>query len=362
MSGVGASAPGRVCLFGEHQDYLGLPVVAAAISLRISAEAEPAADGLLHIELPDIGESAVIDPNAPQEYQTRRDYLRSCVAVLQRRGCSWPRGYRVRISGSIPIRAGVSSSSAMVVMWIRFLLSISNDPAPIEAEELARLGHMAEVVEFGEPGGMMDHFCAAMGGLLIISTVPPYGAERIEADLDGIVLGDSLEPKATIETLARVRSEVGEGIRLMRERLPGFDLAHASLEEAEPHLSAIPQGPARRLRANLVNRDLTRAAIADLRKGDLSRLGPLLLAHHEQLRDGLDLSTPKVERMLGAALAAGAQGGKINGSGGGGCMYVYAPGRSDAAAEAIRSVGGVPLVVSVAPGARSDQPEDSLLR
>ncbi|MEC7694207.1 MAG: galactokinase family protein, partial [Bacteroidota bacterium] len=22
-------APGRVCLFGEHQDYLGLPVIAA---------------------------------------------------------------------------------------------------------------------------------------------------------------------------------------------------------------------------------------------------------------------------------------------------------------------------------------------
>ena len=26
-------APGRVCLFGEHQDYLGLPVIAAAIPL-----------------------------------------------------------------------------------------------------------------------------------------------------------------------------------------------------------------------------------------------------------------------------------------------------------------------------------------
>ena len=30
------STPGRICLFGEHQDYLGLPVLAMAISLRIN--------------------------------------------------------------------------------------------------------------------------------------------------------------------------------------------------------------------------------------------------------------------------------------------------------------------------------------
>ena len=32
--------PGRICLFGEHQDYLGLPVIAMAISLRISIVGE----------------------------------------------------------------------------------------------------------------------------------------------------------------------------------------------------------------------------------------------------------------------------------------------------------------------------------
>ncbi len=349
-----AGAPGRICLFGEHQDYHGLPVVAAAISLHMRAEAEEAPDGLLTIELPDIGESLVIDPNATQEYQSARDYLRSSVAVLQRRGYGWPRGYRVRITGTIPIRAGVSSSSAMVVMWLQFLMAISDRPVAVDAEELARLGHLAEVVEFGEPGGMMDHFCAAMGGLLCITTVAPYSAERLSAPIDGIVLGDSLEPKATIETLARVRSEVGEGMRLMREKLPDFDLARTSLDEAEEHLGSMPAGPARRLRANLVNRDLTRAALADLRRGDVSRLGPLLLAHHEQLRDGLDLSTPKVERMLAAAVGAGALGGKINGSGGGGCMYAYAPGKTEAVADAIRGVGGAPIIVSVAPGAWSE--------
>ncbi|HAO48430.1 MAG TPA: GHMP kinase, partial [Runella sp.] len=38
------STPGRICLFGEHQDYLGLPVVAAAISRRISIEGGKSSD------------------------------------------------------------------------------------------------------------------------------------------------------------------------------------------------------------------------------------------------------------------------------------------------------------------------------
>ena len=28
-------APARICLFGEHQDYLGLPVIASAINLKL---------------------------------------------------------------------------------------------------------------------------------------------------------------------------------------------------------------------------------------------------------------------------------------------------------------------------------------
>ena len=37
-----SSAPGRICLFGEHQDYLGLPVIAMAVDLRFYIEYEPA--------------------------------------------------------------------------------------------------------------------------------------------------------------------------------------------------------------------------------------------------------------------------------------------------------------------------------
>ena len=44
--------------------------------------------------------------------------------------------------------------------------------------------------------------------------------------------------------------------------------------------------------------------------------------------------------MLEAALNAGAYGGKINGSGGGGCMFAYAPDNPEKVAEAIKNAGG----------------------
>lgn len=352
MEELQASAPGRVCLFGEHQDYLGLPVIAAAISLRICATGRRSRTRTIEIDMPDIRQHATLLPNEKQEYQQGRDYLRSSVTVLQRRGLTWSSGWDVVVRGEIPINAGVSSSSALVVMWLRFLIAISDQQPDIAPEDLARLAHEAEVIEFGEPGGMMDHFCAAVGGVLYIDTRPPYVSERLPVQLEGIVLGNSNQPKATLETLAARRADVAEGIRMLRTHMPQFDLATTDLAEVEPLLARLPERPARRLRANLINRDLTRQALHALRRGDATGLGPLLLRHHQQLRDGLDLSTPRIEAMLEAAMRAGALGGKVNGSGGGGCMFAYAPGHEEDVAEAMRRAGGTPYIVHVADGAR----------
>ena len=197
----------------------------------------------------------------------------------------------------------------------------------------------------------MDHYCAALGGALWIDTHPPFLAERLSLPLTGIVLGHSLEPKATIETLRSTRKEVTEAMEQIKRTLPDFSLATTPLAQAEEALNALSPNLRRRLYANLRNRDLTLEAKASIPSGDKAVLGKLLYAHHEQLRDGLDLSTPKIERMMDAALEAGALGGKINGSGGGGCMFAYAPGCEEAVAEAMRREGGVPYIVRVDEGA-----------
>lgn len=337
------SAPGRICLFGEHQDYLGLPVIAAAIDRRIQAEVNfSAPNSLWHLHLPDTNEDIELKPSQEQVYQHSRDYLRAGINVLRRQGARFDTGATIRISGNIPMQAGVASSSAMVIMWLRALCELSTPPLTPDPETLARWGHQTEVLEFHEPGGMMDHFCAALGGVLFIDTQPPFRAERLPIALTGIVLADSLQPKATVEVLAATRREVTEGVQLVKETMPHFDLHTTTLEEAEEALKRIPKRNARRVRANLINRDLTRRAYQILQTDgwQAQTLGDLLLAHHAQLRDGLDVSTEKIERMLDAALRAGALGGKVNGSGGGGCLFAYAPGREQEVVEAFQSAGG----------------------
>ena len=74
--------------------------------------------------------------------------------------------------------------------------------------------------------------------------------------------------------------------------------------------------------------------------------------HHSRLRDHLNVSTPKIEAMIDAANEAGAVGCKINGSGGGGCMFAYAPGKASTVADAIESVGGKAFLINADEGTK----------
>jgi mevalonate kinase len=63
---------------------------------------------------------------------------------------------------------------------------------------------------------------------------------------------------------------------------------------------------------------------------DLAKdLGMLAGSAMDRLR-ALGLSTPAMDFLLQAALAAGAQGGKLSGAGGGGALFAIAPDRSTA--------------------------------
>jgi len=140
---ISISAPGRICLFGEHQDYLGLPVIAMAINLYIKITGKPhqstrtGGDKIFHIDLPDTKDEENINYSKEIEYIRERDYFRSAVNILKRQGVKFPYGYDCVLHGTIPIKAGTSSSSALCVAWTKFLLTIANDPRKDDAVQIA---------------------------------------------------------------------------------------------------------------------------------------------------------------------------------------------------------------------------------
>ena len=166
---ISVSAPGRICLFGEHQDYFGLPIIAAAIDLRINIQGTRRDDPLLRIDLPDLGEQEEISLEEDLVYRKERDYLRSAVNVLKRKGVQSATGWDCRIQGTIPINAGTSSSSALVIAWTKFLLEAAREKTLNDPETIAELGFLAEVAEFKEPGGKMDHYASSLGGIVNVS-------------------------------------------------------------------------------------------------------------------------------------------------------------------------------------------------
>jgi galactokinase len=108
------------------------------------------------------------------------------------------------------------------------------------------------------------------------------------------------------------------------------------------------------LRGTLRNHAITKTALGllDATAVDHEAVGRLLTEHQAVLRDVLRISTAKIDRMLDAALKAGAAGGKINGSGGGGCMFAYAPEHPERVAEAIEREGGKAYVITADVGTR----------
>lgn len=350
------STPGRICLFGEHQDYLHLPVVAAAISLRISITGKRRNDRVIHIELPDISRAEIINLDEPISYFKERDYFKSSLNVLLRKGFTFSGGFDCVVHGKIPINAGTSSSSALIVTWINFLTRMSAQCSVLQPEQLAQYAYEAEVLEFSEPGGMMDHYSTSIGGIISIDFIPEISVQRINTSLKSFVLGNSNEPKDTKFILANVKNRIIEIDSMLKKIDHNFSLLSIHKDALSDYRKYITEAQFTQLEGTIENRDITRMARSELQKvnPDHHKIGGLLTKHQNVLRGILGISTPKINRMIEAAVNAGAYGAKINGSGGGGCMFAYAPKDPGKIKEAVEAAGGEAFIVEPDEGSREN--------
>ncbi|KAA3614668.1 MAG: GHMP kinase [Calditrichaeota bacterium] len=351
---IEVAAPGRIGLFGEHQDYLGLPTITAAINLKVSIQGKLRNDNLFKIYLPDIKSSeqfSIPQKNQQLSYIKKRDYFRSVFNVLLRNGARFENGWDCTVQGNIPINSGTSSSSALCVAWTRFLIKANSIQKPefIDPAFIGRLAYLAEVEEFGEPGGMMDHYASAVGGVLYQDFAKKTNLQKLPVKLGTFVLGDSLEAKDTLGILNRVKLGVLEAVNIIKKIDSDFELEDCSLSEIKNHKTILSKLQTELLHGAVINRDITKDALELLNSKhfDEKRFGLLMTEHQKILNEKLKISTPKINQMLKAAINAGAYGGKINGSGGGGCMFVYAPENAEEIAKAIEACGGKAYIITI---------------
>ena len=336
-------SPGRICLFGEHQDYLDLPVISMAISLHSTIIGRKIKSRKIIIHKKKIGkiESFSLDD---LQYTKKRDYFKSGVVSCLKEGLEFSNGLEVEIESNIPMQAGCGSSSSIMVGWIYMLSKMSNQSVDWNPEKIGKLAYSAEVLNFNEPGGMMDQYSSALGGLICLNSQPNISFEKLNPSLGSFILADSLDPKDTMGILSKCKKLRSKIINKISDNILDFDLSNSTFDQIKPFLN---DKEAFLMKGTLHNRDLLWKGLAVLKNKPLDHIafGNLLYDEHKVLRDVLGISTTKIENMMKAAMDAGALGGKITGSGGGGCMFVYATEKKEKIMSAIRGQGGAPYLV-----------------
>ncbi len=313
-------------MLGEHQDYLGLEVISGALSLHVELIATPIEAKRFDLNLTSICRNRTFFLEHIPDSSGPRDYLASGLRLMIQAGYRFSRGYQIEIRGNLPIGKGVSSSSAMCVAWIKMLSLIADRPLDLDPLTNARMAFETEVVTFGEPGGMQDHVASAFGGLIhmdfrngrdrpILTELPVPSGEWL--------LVDSGSTKETLGMLQSIRSDVESALKRLESKHPAIHPALLELSRIPQEIRRDPLN--RRLIATLINRNLVRASRDRMvTTGRDERLGVMLKTHHRILSKMLGSSSDRIDRLCTTALELGASGAKVIGSGGGGCVLVYA--------------------------------------
>ncbi|PJB19101.1 MAG: galactokinase [Flavobacteriaceae bacterium CG_4_9_14_3_um_filter_33_16] len=349
-------APGRTCLFGDHQDYLGLPVIACAISRNITLTAIENGLRIFDINKPDINQKRIINIDEEIVDIKKGDHLLYALKVLKRYDCIPNKGYDIEITGNLPINAGTSSSSALVVSWVNFLIEAFGINIEVTSEIISQIAYESEVLEQGAPGGKMDQYSIGVGNIVYLETGDDFSCETIHTPIDGIIIGESGIPKETMGLLSELRGKTWLAIHQVKNKIHDFDIKKAKIEELKKYLNYVPDDMQGYLYAAITNHDITQKAYLEFKKElpDFKKIGDLMNQHHNILKNVLKITVPRIDDMIKGALDAGAYGAKIVGSGGGGSIVVLAPkGKEEQVIEGIKNAGGIEAYeVKVDPGAR----------
>jgi len=334
MPDFSAYAPGKVILFGEHAVVYGEPALAAPVQ-QVRARVQVSAGlglpaGSVQIEAPALNLVTRL-ADLPDQHPLAAAVRLTCeqLGVLRLPAC------RIRITSTIPVAAGLGSGAAVSVALVRALSAFLGHPLPDSA--VCDLAFEVEKLHHGTPSGIDN--------TVITYARPVY----FEKGLPGDPAAGGRPPR--LETLHVAAP---------------FTLLIADTGIASPTAAAVGavrtawQADSQRYFAIFHQiGDFVRAARQFIETGATDALGPLMTANHALLQQ-IGVSSPELDTLVDAALAAGALGAKLSGGGRGGNMLALLPASAEPSgvehpaaqdlAAALRAAGAVnTLVTTITP-------------
>ncbi|MFN2386385.1 MAG: hypothetical protein ABR576_08895 [Thermoanaerobaculia bacterium] len=305
---VSASAPARVDLAGGTLDLWPLYVLhpgSVTVNLAISRRAAcrlRRSDGGYRVRVQ--GEPV----SAAESASLLGDHRTALVgALLQALEIDEP--LEIELSTEVPYGSGLGGSSALVVALLGAIEELFGRRVP--AASRVDFVRDVETRVLGKPAGVQDYYPALEGGLHRLR----FAAGRttaIRSDVDGTLWQRHL----TLFDTGASHSSGMNNWEIFQARLDGNREVANRLEEVRIAAEA-----------------MERAVLA----GDLEAMGRALGEEWAARRRLAPVvSSPGIERAIGAATDAGAWAGKACGAGGGGCVVILSPeGRTAGVREAL---------------------------
>ena len=314
---LGAAAPGRVNLIGEHIDYSDGFVLPFAIKDRTLVAARKRNDSTVRIASAQRRNKIVtVDINQVKP-GIKGEWERYALGVLWAMGIK--EGVDLLIDGNVPLGAGLSSSAALecsVATAMNHLFDLG-----FNLEELARLTQKAENQYVGVPCGIMDQsvsLMATQGSALLLDCrdlntknipfdVASNGLELLIIDTQAhhaLTDGGYAERRASCESVV-----VKLDINSLRE---------LSMEQLENSRALLTETEFVRARHAVTEMKRVLECVDALSNSDFEKVGHLINQSHTSLRDDYTVSCPELDTAVEAALSAGALGSRMVGGGFGG--------------------------------------------
>ena len=321
------SAPGRVNLIGEHTDYNDGYVLPFALPFRTAVAAAPAAPGsaglaggspmwTVRSELAGEVVTFGVDDLEPGRVTGWASYVAGVAWALREAG--HPVGpAALAVASDVPMGAGLSSSAALECA---VLGALAGDTVP--RAEWPRIARRAENAYVGMPCGIMDQSAAVLctEGHALFLDCRTLAYQQVPFDLVGaglaILVVDTRSPHRLVAGEYAARRADCEsaakrlGVAALRD-VTDLDTALGRLDDEVIR---------RRVRHVVTENQRVLDSVALLRAGRTRDIGPLLTASHLSLRDDFEVTVPRLDTAVEAALAAGAYGARMTGGGFGGCV------------------------------------------
>lgn len=318
------AAPGRVNLIGEHIDYSDGFVMPMALDRYTVIAAGPVESEHAKFVSELAEEEVLVSLAAPKRHENRghwSNYVAGVIAGCLSRGMR-PGGFRAVVGSDVPLGGGLSSSAALEVGTATLMESITGVTLDLVAKAL--LCQKAEHEYPGMPCGIMDQFASTLctADHLMLLDCRSRQVELIpftNPQLTVLIINSNVKHELAGGEYAERRGQCEAASQKLGVSSPR-DATLADLEAAKAKLSTLEFQRARHAISEIAR---TVDAAEAMKAGDFEKVGQLMVASHESLRDDYEVSCSELDLLVDLANGVGRKGGvygsRMTGGGFGGC-------------------------------------------